>query len=93
MAQTALQTLIFELKKQNQNYYEKWKAAKGDNKKMWNDAMSVQTICVIKAEKLLPKERQDIIDAYNAGVKTNYGIQTSDLKFGEKYFTQTFKKK
>ena len=91
MAQTALQELILELKKQNQDYYEKWKASKGDNKKMWNDAMSVQTICIIKAQSLLPKERQQIIDAidYAATCDATHGY----IPTGEDYFNQTFNQK
>ncbi len=44
-----------------------------------------------KATELLAKEKQDIIDAYDAGVASQNGIQTADLKFGLKYFTQKYK--
>jgi len=44
----------------------------------------------ILAERLLESEKQIIIDAYDAGVRTNHGIQTADFKHGDKYFNQTF---
>lgn len=40
---------------------------------------------------LLAKTNQEIIDAYDAGVASQNGIQTADLKFGLKYFTQKYK--
>jgi hypothetical protein len=44
------------------------------------------------AKSLEPVNEQQIVDAYDAGVKTQHGIQTSDVKHGEKYFNQTFEK-
>jgi hypothetical protein len=83
MAQnTAMQTLIEQLKSQNNEYYEKWKAAKGKDKKTWNDGMTVLTLTIIRAESLLPKERQDIEAAVNEGM-----CGTMDAK---EYFNKTF---
>lgn len=94
MAQnTAMQTLIEQLKSQNNEYYEKWKAAKGKDKKTWNDGMTVLTLTIIRAESLLPKERQDGIQLVFNGMKfmaEDLGEQESNYGIAEKIFTQTF---
>ncbi|MES2382344.1 MAG: hypothetical protein V4538_14960 [Bacteroidota bacterium] len=66
--QTAMQQLIERLDKTNQEYYKKWKEVKGkENKKIWNDAMSVQTIAVMTAKNFLKLEREQFEKAYNQG--------------------------
>ena len=45
---------------------------------------------ILKLGEYKEKEKQMVVDAFDAGVRTNYGIQTDDVKSREKYFTQTF---
>jgi len=89
---SAMQELIERLEKTNQEYYAKWKAAKGKDKDQWNHAMSVQTISVINAKSLLPKERQQIINARLSVTGLNHASPTDDknLEDAEQYYNQTF---
>lgn len=91
---TAMQTLIEQLKSQNNEYYEKWKAAKGKDKKTWNDGMTVLTLTIIRAESLLPKERQDIQEAHDKGISRycqwDPERHGNEAPTGSDYFTQTF---
>ena len=41
-------------------------------------------------QSLLPYERECIEGAYDAGIATTSGMQTSDFKCGTKYYSQTF---
>jgi len=41
-------------------------------------------------QSLLQYEQICIENAYDAGIATTNGMQTSDLKFGAKYFNQTY---
>lgn len=45
-----------------------------------------------KAQSLLPKERQDIIDGFDKGSEQILGQRITNI-YGEDYFTQTFKQK
>ncbi len=52
-----------------------------------NDALFVVRECL---KSLLPYERECIEGAYDAGIATTSGMQTSDFKCGTKYYSQTF---
>ncbi len=56
-----------------------------------NDPPIELRVAIKKATELLTKEREQIEQAYDAGVRTNYGIQTADFKHGKKYFSTTYK--
>ena len=44
----------------------------------------------IKAIELHSTEREQIEEAYDAGLKTKTGIQTDDFKWGGKYYQQKY---
>ena len=100
MAKTVITELIERLEKTNQEYYKKWKAAKGADKKQWNDAMSVQTLAVINAKDFLEKEKQQFIegciDCIRIGIEREGEIKFTKKdeklvrKDAEKYLAQTY---
>ena len=92
MEKTAMQELIEQLQTQNKAYYEKCKKAKGTDKNTLNDGMAVITLSIIKAQNLLPKERQQIIDAYKNGFYAGCYQPLFD-NMPEDYFTQTYTQK
>lgn len=82
---TAMQELIDKLEITNQDYYKKWKAAHAPEKKVYNDAMSCLTVVIMTAKKMLPKEKQTIIDAWDEGANG-----AMDTKTATDYYTQKY---
>ncbi len=86
---TAMQELIENLETKNKDYYKKWKESKGSEKEKWNNAMSIQTISVMVAKKLLAKEKQDIIDARLSAPTILLNNKTPEQEATD-YFTQKY---
>lgn len=82
---TAMQELIENLEITNKAYYKKWKESKGSEKEKWDNAMSVLTISIMVAKKLLPKEKQNIIEARINNDSSIRNAEEAETYYNEKY--------
>ena len=80
MKQTPIQQAIEQIRIQAEDYR---KRGNGDKSEALLDTINL-------LQSLLPYERECIEGAYDAGIATTSGMQTSDFKCGTKYYSQTF---
>lgn len=86
MEKTAMQELIEKLEITNQGYYKKWKLANTTEKRVCDNAMSSLTVVIMAAKKMLEKEKQQIIDAWDLSTAATASDDT-----GIEYYNQTYK--